>query len=627
MRTLLKAGFLASLLAGHVVAGTIDLTREGDPSAEATKARATAVHLMSAWSKALLDLQVALPGIPELDGGVICPACAAMHGRTIDAVWPLCWQWQKTGDERYLTAAKRLVRWTQLNLERPDGAYLNDPNMGWRGTTVFSLAALGRVLERWGDKLDAETRAAWLAVLRRQIDWCRHWMEDPHLVVNVNYRAGYALGMELASRVLKDERLRRSGETQAQRVLKCIAEDGLLYGEAKPYDLISPRGLRGVDIGYSVEETLPAMLEWAEFRGDSAALEKLLDCAQTHLWFILPDGGLDNSFGSRAYKWTYWGSRTADGILPMLTILARHNRQGARTAAERTLVLYARCTTGNGLLAGGIGYADAGEPTCIHHTFCHLKTLPFFLEEPLSSSGDEPLPVDSSFGVKRFPTCGATLVGVGAWRASFSENDVYFVDDNGKSTGGGSLTLLYHRQIGPLFAASMPAWSVVERMSMQEQTKDDVTRCLTPRLTCGDYMSVYDDAVDFAISEESGSVTATAIGTLTDRADRRLENGGFKLVWQIDEQVVSIRAEAFTAMKLVVPVLADGESRVELTDSTATVTRKKGRVKLAASAPLNWTRSVRANGLAFSPQTGFLAAELSLSVAPNKPVSVRLTVE
>ena len=40
-----------------------------------------------------------------------------------------------------------------------------------------------------------------------------------------------------------------------------------------------------------------------------------LDSAKSHLAFLLPDGGLDNSMGSRSCKWTYWGSRTSDGCL------------------------------------------------------------------------------------------------------------------------------------------------------------------------------------------------------------------------------------------------------------------------------------------------------------------------
>ena len=44
---------------------------------------------------------------PSLNGGVLCPACARMHGRIGDAVLPLMYLADKTHKEKYLLAAKR----------------------------------------------------------------------------------------------------------------------------------------------------------------------------------------------------------------------------------------------------------------------------------------------------------------------------------------------------------------------------------------------------------------------------------------------------------------------------------------------------------------------------------------
>lgn len=43
------------------------------------------------------------------------------------------------------------------------------------------------------------------------------------------------------------------------------------------------------------------------------AYEKF-EYVKSHLEFVLPDGAIDSSFGSRVNKWTYWGSRTSDGM-------------------------------------------------------------------------------------------------------------------------------------------------------------------------------------------------------------------------------------------------------------------------------------------------------------------------
>jgi len=225
-----------------------------------------------------------------------------------------------------------------------------------------------------------------------------------------------------------------------------------------------------------------------------------------------------------------------------------------------------------------------------------------------------------------FAVCGVTLAGIGAWRATFSENDVYFVDDDGKSTGGGSLTLLSHRACGPVFTASLPAWSVIERMSMQEQTKDDVMRCLTPRIEENGFMSVYDDKVSFAVSEEGEVAVATAKGCLTDRADVPMKDGGFGLQWTMTVYDVRATATCASPATLVLPVVAEADSVVSVNGKTAEVSRKGATVLLTANRPFAWTRTMRKDALAFSPQTGFLAAYLTVPVVPGEKTEVTVEV-
>ena len=220
-----------------------------------------AESLFLRWAEALLSFRVSGTGDPALDGNMVCPACGAMHGRAPDTVWPLTWLWARTGDRKWLDFARGLVTWGRLNCERPDGGYISDLNMGWRGTTVFLQAAIGKTLLRFGDRLDDETRAEGRGVFDRQTEWLHRWVDNPLLIVNVNYRAAFALAMEVAFALDGDPRHRASGDREAARVLGCIGADGLLWGEAKPLEAFSLRGNRGVDIGYNMEESLPAMLE------------------------------------------------------------------------------------------------------------------------------------------------------------------------------------------------------------------------------------------------------------------------------------------------------------------------------------------------------------------------------
>ena len=94
---------------------------------------------------------------------------------------------------------------------------------------------------------------------------------------------------------------------------------------------------------------------------------------KTHMEFMLPDGAWDNSWGSRNYKWSWWGSRTSDGCHPGFVLMPKFDPR-FREVARRNLELMAACTH-DGLLYGGPDYFAHGDLPCIHHTFTHAKAL------------------------------------------------------------------------------------------------------------------------------------------------------------------------------------------------------------------------------------------------------------
>lgn len=67
----------------------------------------------------------------------------------------------KTGNNKYLIAAKRLMAWME-NVHRPDGSWMNDVHVSdWSGTTVFAAIALYEALHYHGHLLDDSTRNHW----------------------------------------------------------------------------------------------------------------------------------------------------------------------------------------------------------------------------------------------------------------------------------------------------------------------------------------------------------------------------------------------------------------------------------------------------------------------------------
>ncbi|MCV4684683.1 hypothetical protein OFB94_33925, partial [Escherichia coli] len=72
--------------------------------------------------------------------------------------------------------------------------------------------------------------------------------------------------------------------------------------------------------------------------------------------FILPDGGVDNTIGTRNYKWTYWGSRTSDSFLPALERMGALEGNPAFSEVKYHYYDLLRECTFDGLLYGGPDY-------------------------------------------------------------------------------------------------------------------------------------------------------------------------------------------------------------------------------------------------------------------------------
>ena len=146
--------------------------------------------LIRLWCDKLLETQLDMPSEPFLNGGIVCPACSVIHGRFADMVLPLMLLYSETGDEKYLTAAKRAVDWSEYNLLSKNGDYRNDTQNRWKGTNIFFALSLGETLCRFGHLLSSETRELWEQIFitraRASVGFCEKI--HPH----INYNAGAA---------------------------------------------------------------------------------------------------------------------------------------------------------------------------------------------------------------------------------------------------------------------------------------------------------------------------------------------------------------------------------------------------------------------------------------------------
>jgi hypothetical protein len=569
--------------------------------------RADAESLLKTWCDALVKYQVRGTGDAALDGGVLCPACCFEHGRVADSVYALVYEWKRTGERKYLDAAERMLDWTERNMVTCDGANYNDVKVYWRGITVFSQTSLGKTLLVFGDDLPKELKEKWTARFRVQTDYLLGFFSNGLGDINVNYPITFCEAMAVAWKLLGDDAYKAKGDAMYELVKPLFLDSGLLAGEGHPNTGVSPRGCRPIDLGYNLEESIPALYHYAELAGRGDIVPELDRLVAGHLKFMLPDGGVDNSMGSRSCKWSYWGSRTSDGLLPALANYAKHGGKGAVRAIDRHLKLLARCTSDTGLLYGGLYYREAGEPPCIHHTFAHVKSLvDLLLAAPPEKAADEQLPREEEYGRCSFGDLATELVAVGPWRASFSANDFYCSDD-GMDVGGGSLTMLWHPAFGVVAAATMSDYWYAEFANFQDQRRYIGVLSTTPRVESADgaYSSVRDRASKVSASYSDGVFAYSASGLLTAR--KRNKGAPFRLEYTLEAKGLTAKAHAEGKFRYVFPVVATDKDEVTVDGRTALVRRPGGTLRISSDREIMLLETQRGKR-AFTPVAGLMTA-------------------
>lgn len=445
------------------------------------------------WCDGLLARQIS-GSEPSRDGGLLCPGCDVIHGRCADAIYPLLYLADRTGEKIYQDAAKRLFAWSDKNVRCEDGAWRNEISpKSWKGVAVFSAIMLMESLRDFGHLLDAETKRAWTDAAVGQLPFIMENFKVGY--ANVNYPASACYALALASKLTGDKKYaKRAAQLAKGMTGQFTKNEAFVFGEGKfPYEK-SAKGLLPVDLGYNVEETLPNLLAYADMAGDKKLRAHVVRSLRGHLEFMLADGAWDNSWGTRNFKWTYWGSRTSDGMIAMCAALAKDDPVFAE-AGWRNFELLKSCTHANGLLAGGVDYASAGYAPCVHHTFEHAKALAHALHAGFGKPGQSArveLPREENYRAKYIKDLDIWLATAGDWRGTISGYDVDYRLADG-NTHGGALSLLWHKETGPVIAAAMIEYSMPEPNNMQP-VKSPPAYSTMPQVTCSENGTTYSSA-------------------------------------------------------------------------------------------------------------------------------------
>lgn len=538
--------------------------------------------LLREWCGKLLELQIKDVDNPSLKGGILCPACAGIHGRCFDAIYPFLYLADVDQDSRYLEAAKLLFDWAENTVSREDGSYVNDTNSEWKGITVFSVIQLLEALEYHGRLLDEETFERWKARIAKAAEFLCGYREFE--VCNVNYRITNSLAMQMCGEFLGEERYKQRAREMAGLAADQLTQDGILFGEGRPVDGFSSKGCRPVDVGYNMEESLPSLLQYACLAGDEALKKAAVNAMKRHTLFLVEDGGMDNSFGTRNYKWTYWGSRTSDG-LALGWLLGAEQEPELGAAAFKNLHLLKSCTH-DGFLYGGPHVHEIGEPPCVHHAFSHAKVLAGILDRGLEErliEGTLPrMDLRKPYYLEETDTYFITRNG---YTATVTGYDWEYIKLPGGHASGGTLSFLWQEKAGPVLCAGMGSYSMKEANNMQ-LPRFERHECITPRLEYMENGVVYSSMYDYEsrLSCEPGEMAdvITVTGRLSDLNQNKLsgDRGSYRIKYVFENDRITVSASAGGEVFWILPVVSGHAEAVELEERVLRIQKEKSQVRI-----------------------------------------------
>lgn len=586
-------------------------------------------------SDVLFQLQIDQPG--HIDCGALrCENCQVLHTRAAEAVYPFAVSYAITGEKRYLTASRNAASWL-ISQQQTDGSWKETPEE-WTGTTTDQLLMLFLAYEVISEQLSDEEKTRWLGSCRKAADYLYRVMKPEF--ASINYVATTTATLAKASQILGEKCYRERATELAHRTISKMDEKGFINGEGG-------RGVGaklGIDLGYEMEMSLWGLGLYAKITEDTLVANRVKDSLKEHLYFIYPDGSLDNSWGIRSNKWTMYGGATSDGCQALFSLYADEDERYA-TASYKNLQFLWNNILPSGLIGYGPHHTTVFKSSpCIYPTFTKAKNLA--LAYQLESKKTRPfaqLPSQEKGWIKHFDNLDVVLVRTKNFMATITGYGYKDQKAGSKSKymfrpNGGAMSYLWVEGEGALQASSVTEYSRPEPMSFPEAPG---VRSLTPQIAYRDSLGYFTNLFEFdsrvsSSQSENGAFIVKASGELKNRD---WINGGvaYTITYTIADDFIEKKIQltyhdAFPVVTITEPFIqGSGRKFVQGNSSLVKITGSKknftftteGNAKLVIGQDSEdyWT-----------PYPALKAFPIQLEIAPpttgfTKTVSYRISIK
>lgn len=439
----------------------------------------------------LLQHQLKDKKIPGF-GALKCDYDQVWHTRAAETVYPFALSYKITGKQKYLDAAIRTGNWL-IRQQEANGSWKETPEE-WTGTTTDQVLMLMLAWDHIADQLSTTEKASWRNAIQKAVDYLYKVMTPEF--ASINYVATTCSTLARAGLFFKaDSYLNRAREL-AHRTVSKMDEDGFLNGEGGRNHV----NKLGSDLGYSMEMSLWGLGFYAKLSGDTLVNNAVKHALKSHLYFIYPDGSLDNSWGIRSNKWTTYGGATSDGCQVLFSLYADEDPRYVSASLKNLQYLRKNILPG-GLIGYGPQHQEVmNHPPCIYPTFTKAKNLALAYElETRQSRILAKLPTEETGWVKYFKTVDVAQLRTENFMATITSYGYKDYKAGAKSKymyrpAGGTISSLWVKDHGYLTASSVTEYSRPEPMSFPEAPG---VKSLTPRIEFADSLGYFTNLFEF----------------------------------------------------------------------------------------------------------------------------------
>jgi len=502
MKTKLKSAFLFLL-----IVSSANLYAQKDPY------KITLLSLCDA----LLTTQINEPSDPNF-GALVCPSSNPdnhpIHSRAAEAMYPFAIAYKLTGNVQYREAAIRSGNWL-ITIQETSGKKAGgwsenwpDPGQkGWFGTTTDQLISMAGAYPILKPFLSAGEIEKWNRAMENAADFI---VVNFPIGGNINYNATGAATLLFTHKIA--DRPRQTWLVKADSLmtntLNNIDPQNFLVGEGN-----------GVDEGYNIAQSIGYIALYAILKNDLRIKQIATDLLKVHDLFVYPNGSVDNSWGTRSFKWNYEsGTKTAPGVYFSFALLSDMD-PGFRAAGLKCLEYLNSRSIHNGWIGYGPHASNhtTSSPPCNYSTFARAQSIALAIEYGAKAK-NKTFPAQERNWYKFFPDIKVAVIRTNKIMATVSAYGEISRYPRESVCRGGSITNLWYDGFGEngfLQSSSSSSYNRIESIHMPIEKS---LLPLTPRIEFTNdtsyYSNIFEASATMSVLKESDNIKVITTGSM-----------------------------------------------------------------------------------------------------------------